>query len=245
MNSILKEFEEIDTRTLVDKVEARLVQLLKEKKLKVGDSIPKEVELAETLGVSRTVVREAMLRLRMMGMIESKKKRGAVITQPDLFAVFAKGMYPHIMSEDSLKDIYELRLMLEVGMADSLVRRVTDKDLEQLYEIAREEPQGTSNGLFNISFEVKFHGKLYEISGNETLQKFQHMLLPVFDFVHGSDLLEDYNQNSEFVNHFHLVELLKQRDAEVFRTGMRKHLDSHFRRMNSLMFRKKTDKRKI
>ena len=67
-------FKGVDTSSLVDRVEANLVQLLQERKLKVGDAIPKEIELAETLGVSRTVIREAMSRLRMMGLIETKKK---------------------------------------------------------------------------------------------------------------------------------------------------------------------------
>ena len=80
-----KYFKTIDNQTLVDRVEANLVDLLNQRKLKVGDSIPKELELTELLGVSRTVVREALLRLRMMGLIESKKKKGAVITSPDLF----------------------------------------------------------------------------------------------------------------------------------------------------------------
>ena len=65
-----KNLKTIDTTSLVDKVEKNLVDVLQQKKLKVGDSIPKEVELAETLGVSRTVIREALLRLRMMGLIE-------------------------------------------------------------------------------------------------------------------------------------------------------------------------------
>jgi GntR family transcriptional regulator, transcriptional repressor for pyruvate dehydrogenase complex len=63
-----KNLKTIDTSSLVDKVEKKLVDILQQKKLKVGDSIPKELELAETLGVSRTVVREALLRLRMMGL---------------------------------------------------------------------------------------------------------------------------------------------------------------------------------
>jgi len=62
--SLIKEnLKELDTSSLVDKVEANLVELLQQQKLKIGDSIPKEVELAESLGVSRTVVREALLRL--------------------------------------------------------------------------------------------------------------------------------------------------------------------------------------
>ena len=48
------------------------------------------MDLASTLGVSRTVIREALLRLRMIGLVESKKKRGAVLTNPDLMAILEK-----------------------------------------------------------------------------------------------------------------------------------------------------------
>ncbi|MBS1755005.1 MAG: FadR family transcriptional regulator, partial [Bacteroidetes bacterium] len=135
-NTIINEsLKSIDTSSLVDKVEDGLVRLLQEKKLKVGDSIPKEVELAETLGVSRTVIREALLRLRMMGLIESKKKKGAVITSPDLFGILGKSMNPHILSQETLKGIFEIRLVLEIGMADFLFQRVTKADIEELKEI--------------------------------------------------------------------------------------------------------------
>src|SRR5579872_6131176 len=113
----------IDTRSLVDKVEDNLVELLQQRKLKIGDSIPKEIELAESLGVSRTVVREALSRLRMMGLIESKKKKGAVLTSPDLFGIMSKSMNPHILDQDTLKEMFEIRLVLEIGMADLIFNR--------------------------------------------------------------------------------------------------------------------------
>ena len=91
----------VDTSSLVDKVEANIVELLKEQKLKVGDSIPREIELAESLGVSRTVVREALMRLRMMGLIDSKKKKGAVITSPDIFGIVSKSMNPQILDQET------------------------------------------------------------------------------------------------------------------------------------------------
>ncbi|HUM64475.1 MAG TPA: GntR family transcriptional regulator, partial [Chitinophagaceae bacterium] len=96
----------VDTSSLVDRVEANLVNLLQERKLKVGDSIPKELELAELLGVSRTVIREALLRLRTMGLIESKKKKGAVITSPDLFGIMSKSMNPHILDQETLREMF-------------------------------------------------------------------------------------------------------------------------------------------
>src|SRR6478735_522560 len=170
-NTINNNFKLVDTSSLVDKVEANLVELLKDRKLKVGDAIPKEIELAATLGVSRTVIREALLRLRMMGLIESKKKKGAVITSPDLFAIMGKSMNPHILDQDTLKEIFEIRLVLEIGMADLLFQRKTKADIDELRRIVSKEPKITDTHLFNISHEIAFHGKLYEVTGNETMKK--------------------------------------------------------------------------
>lgn len=231
-NTIINEsLKSIDTSSLVDKVEDGLVRLLQEKKLKVGDSIPKEVELAETLGVSRTVIREALLRLRMMGLIESKKKKGAVITSPDLFGILGKSMNPHILSQETLKGIFEIRLVLEIGMADFLFHRVTKADIEELKEIVSNEPPVAQFHLFNIDHEIAFHGKLYEITGNETLKKFQSLLLPVFDYVHNSGLLKQQSKLKTFVSHGGLVEILEKGTPEEFRNGMRNHLENHFVRL--------------
>jgi len=233
MNSTLfkKNLQTIDTSSLVDKVEKKLVEILQKKKLKVGDSIPKELELAETLGVSRTVIREALLRLRMMGLIESKKKKGAVITSPDLFAIMSKSMNPHILDQETLKEIFEIRLVLEIGMADFLFQRITKEDIEELKEIVKKEPMITDQHLFNISHEIAFHGKLYEITGNETLKKFQKMLLPVFDYVHHSGLLGKEMPLKKFVSHKGLVDILETGTPELFRNAMRHHLENHFARL--------------
>jgi len=102
-------FKSIENTSLVDKVENNLVQLLQQQKLKIGDSIPTELELAQKLGVSRTVIREALLRLRMMGLIESKKKKGAVITSPDLFSNMSNSMSPHILAPENIEEIFEKR----------------------------------------------------------------------------------------------------------------------------------------
>ncbi|MEZ4826061.1 MAG: GntR family transcriptional regulator [Bacteroidia bacterium] len=91
----------------------RLRQYIKENSLKIGDSIPKELELAEALGVSRTVIREAILRLRTIGQIESKKHKGMVLTQPDIIHNFGKVLESNLLGEDTLRDIFELRLSLE------------------------------------------------------------------------------------------------------------------------------------
>ena len=229
----METFSQLDTSSLVDKVETQLVQLLVDRKLKVGDSIPPEIDLSKALGVSRTVTREALLRLRMMGLIETKKKKGSVITSPDIFEIMSKSMNPHILDQNTLKEIFELRLVLEIGMADLLFLRITPQDIEDLKAIVSNEPDTAKDHIFNIDHEIIFHGKLYEIAGNETLKKFQRMLLPVFDYVHNSGLLKKQVSINRFVSHKGLVDILENGSPELFRNGMRNHLENHFTRLFS------------
>ena len=231
MESVLNDMKLVDTSSLVDRVEQKLVRLLQERKLRPGDSIPTELELTEALGVSRTVVREALLRLRVMGLVESRKKRGAVITNPDIFGIMSRSLNPHILSEDTLRDMFEIRMVLEIGMADFLFKRIKPGDIKELRDIVKEEPPVTRFFLFNIEHEIRFHGKLYEITGNETMRKFQKLLLPIFDYVHHSGMLKKLDTEQPFVSHSMLIDVLEKGTPAEFRESMRQHLASHFLRI--------------
>jgi len=230
-NKTSKTFAAIDTSSLVDKVERNLINTLVQGGFKVGDAIPKETELASTLKVSRTVIREALARLKMIGLIESKKHRGAVVTNPDLLALLEKRMIPQVLDHTTLREVFELRLALEIGIADFVMERVTKEDIEELKEIVASEPDLSSTVQFQIEHEIKFHGKLYEVSGNETFKKFQNLLLPVFEHVHSSGLLKKEASVKKYVSHKGLVDIIEHGSAEMLRNGMRNHLDNHFARI--------------
>jgi len=203
-SNLIESLRNVDTSSLVDRVEKNLIELFIEKEFKVGDTIPTELELTEAMGVSRTVIREALLRLRMN---------------------------PQMLDEATLREIFEMRLSLEIGMADFIVQRVTDKDIADLKAIVKSEPKKAQTHLFQIEQEIKFHGKLYDITGNETLKNFQKMLLPVFDYVHQSGLLKKQVVLKEFVSHAGLIKLIEEGSAEKLRNGIRNHLENHFVRL--------------
>lgn len=224
--------EPIDTSSLADKVELKLVKFFLDNNMKPGDQVPKEMTLAETLKVSRTVIREALQRLRMTGLIETRKKRGAVLSNPDLLSLLQKTMYPSMLDDTTLRNMFEMRMVLEIGMADLIVQRIRDEDIKELESIVKVEPEQSMNIVFNIDQEVRFHGKLYEITGNTTLIRFQHMLLPIFKFVHESGLLEKpKKKSSKYVSHKEIVRILKKRDAELLRNAMSRHFENHFQRI--------------
>lgn len=221
----------IDTRSLVDKAEMNLIRLFIDQNLKAGDLIPKELELAEAMGVSRTVIRESLNRLKTMGLIESVKHKGTIITSPDMSTVLQKMMIPAILDSNTLRNVFEMRLIIEVGMADFVVARATDKDIEDLRHIVSNEISPSRDTFFDVNYEVEFHSRLYAITGNETLKGFQQLLLPVFSYVYTSGLMNTNASDRTYVSHKELVEILAQRDADKFRDAMRNHLENHFGRV--------------
>ena len=225
------ELKAIDTRSLVDKVEMRLIEVFLCKELKPGDSIPKETELASTMGVSRTVIRESLNRLKTMGLIESKKHSGTIIKSPDLSAILSKSLIPRILDNKTLMDVFEIRLALEVGMADFIFARKTESDIRELEEMVEIEPDHSDNMLFDVDHEMKFHGKLYQMTGNTTLEEFQNLLLPVFQHVYNVGLLKVKGKRRRHKSHKELVSLLKKGTTDEFREGMRRHLENHFFRI--------------
>ncbi|MEA1886778.1 MAG: GntR family transcriptional regulator [Bacteroidota bacterium] len=216
---------------MVDKVEMNLVNYFIKSGLQPGDPIPKEVELADYMGVSRTVIRESLIRLKTMGIIESRKHKGTLIKSPNLTTVLERSMIPAILDNSTLRDIFELRLVLEIGMADFIYQHITDDDISELEKIVSEEPKSPNNILFDIDHEILFHSKLYEITKNETLKNFQAILLPVFNYVYDSGLINKPIKKKKFVSHKELVNILKNGNADEFMMAMRKHLDNHFERI--------------
>jgi GntR family transcriptional repressor for pyruvate dehydrogenase complex len=222
------DIEPVSHQTMADIVELKLLAFLKKNAFKPGDALPKEIELAEALGVSRNILREALSRLRMLGMVDTKKRRGMVLSSPDILGSLEKVMDPLIIDENTLQDFFELRLTLEMGLADILFIRKTTKDITELEQIALAEKVRDKNDVaFRIKSEVEFHGKIYRMTGNETMQRFQTMLLPIF----GHLVSIEKKPAGGKVTHLDLVNLLKTGTREEFRKGMREHLEHHFNRI--------------
>ena len=94
--------------TLTEQAEKQILQYVTENGYKIGDTFTKENEFAEILGVSRVVIREALSRLRMMGFIETKRKRGTILKSPDMFYGVKTIVNSGKLDLESLKDLYEV-----------------------------------------------------------------------------------------------------------------------------------------
>jgi GntR family transcriptional regulator, transcriptional repressor for pyruvate dehydrogenase complex len=223
----------ISSITMTDQVEEELFKYFKEKGFNVGDTLPTEAELVEALGVSRSVVREALSRFRMLGVIDVRKRRGMVLTEPDVFSGMQRLLHPHFVGQDTMKQLFEVRLMLEMGLGEFLYQRITASDFLHLEEIvAKETKSANKNELIQV--DILFHSALYKITGNKMLIELQKMLLPLLLYIN------DYNSHLKksippgSVTHKDLIKILKEGDADAFRNGMKKHFEPHFEVINKL-----------
>lgn len=219
--------------TLVDHVEEKLFRYIEHNKMKVGDSIPNENELAKALGVSRSVLREALSRLRMLGVVESRTRRGMVLSEPNMFGGLQRVINPMILSEESLFNLLGFRVALELGICNNIIDKVEDRHIEELEEIAERGPATTNLNLYHPESEREFHSKLYEITGNKSIMQFQEIIYPVSLFVRNKfkDFFEPINrelaQSEKLVAHKDLVDLIKKGDKDAFRKGMEKHFQTY------------------
>ena len=107
---------------------------------------------------------------------------------------------PQLLHGDTMKEIFEMRLVIEMGLADILFLRKTDAGLNKLEQIVEQEEKTESKNDL-IKYDIEFHSVLYEISQNETIQRFQKMLLPIFDYMNTELNVKSQIPNEEYASH--------------------------------------------
>lgn len=214
-------------QTLVDQVEEKLIEYFKEQGLRPGSSIPNEIQLASSLGIGRTVLREALSRFKMTGMIISRTKRGMVLGEPSILTSLQRCVNPLLMTEATIRDIFEFRIMIEVGCTTALFARITKKDIEELEKIVRME-KAMEDPLTGAE-HCGFHDKIYDITGNNMVCEFQQAIMPALDYVMNSRRKEfaaiekEQEEAGEFVSHQDLLNIIKEGDIDKYNKAIVKH----------------------
>lgn len=234
--------------TLVDWVESLIIKDIRDNEMTSGTEIPNEFELAEKYDVGRNVVREALSRLRMLGIIESRKRRGMVIAEPNVMYGFQKVINPHMLSKDTILDLLGMRVSLEIGCASIIIHNITDKDIEELKQIVAKEDTIDSLKV-NIEMERAFHSKIYAISKNRVMLDFLNIIIPVFKYVNENfEYFDRFNKlgspTRRYVRHRDLIPYLEARDVEGYQKAVEDHLIAYVDYINNFNESGKTGKNK-
>ncbi len=209
---------------LSDKAKANLLDLITvQKKYRPGDKLPNENELSLELGVSRTTLREAIQYLTTQGVLEVRRGKGTFVaensTAKEEFG-FDKLNVMHI----KIKDLYELRMMLEPDMAYYATLRATEEEVEEILQLGEKlekvSQENQEDPILNERFHIaiakashnEFGVKLMEIINEALVQGFRESNLSQTLF---ADIMDDHRM---------IMNYLKLRDADGVREAMRLHM---------------------
>ena len=221
---------EINQTTLIDQVEDSLLTYFKKNDLGRGDSILNENSLAAELGVARSVVREALSRLKMMGLIHARPRKGMVLTEPSILGGMKRVIDPRVLSEETILDLLDFRIALEIGISTDIFRKITPKDIEELSEIVKMGIVFENNEYALIS-ESAFHTKLYKITGNKIISEFQEIIHPILVYV--KEKFKDYlkpiniemSKSGRIATHADLLDFIKKGDEKGYRDAIERHFE--------------------
>lgn len=163
-----------------EEVLARIEEQIAAGRLKAGDRLPGERQLAESLGVSRASVREALRVLEAMGVLVSTTGRGpdagAVLTGRPADAL-ADVLRLHVgLAHFSLRDIVETRRVIETWAAQAATWQAKPEHLARLREaLGRMSGPDLTPDRFNEA-DADFHLALAEASGNTVVATLMHGL---------------------------------------------------------------------
>lgn len=162
-------FEAIPRRTVTQDAIAQIRNLVASGGLMPGQKLPPERRLAEMLGVSRPTLREAIGALTAMGILESQQGSGTYVAK--LSAELLTHPLSLILATNgaALQDLFEVRLMLEVGAARWAAIRIGDPDLHRLRELSTEARYQISNVEAFVDLDITFHRVIHVASGNAVL----------------------------------------------------------------------------
>jgi GntR family transcriptional repressor for pyruvate dehydrogenase complex len=145
-------------------------------RLKPGDRLPPEPEMASDLGVSRTTVRQALKSLEAAGVLESRPRRGTVLARSapaSLGPLFGAHL---ALAGISLHAVAEARAALEGSMARLAARNRKARDLREMEAALTELERFASGSQAHLSAEKRFHWAIVVAAGNPVLGALRDVL---------------------------------------------------------------------
>ena len=210
---------------LRDRAADQLLEMVVSGGLEPGERLPPERELCERLGVSRTVVREALNLLEARGLISIEHGRGAVVSGGNTDAVRDALEVVLRVRPKVLWELLEMRAILEVGISGLAAERATEEDTDAMRaELERmaaliDAPEGY------VDADVEFHALLARAARNGVLLT---MLEPIVDLLRASRRVSASRRPGSALRalgeHEKILRRVEAGDAEGARREMRAHL---------------------
>lgn len=204
--------------SLCNRIVERLLAKIRRENLMPGDRLGTEAALASKMGVSVRAVREAVARLRVLGILEAKQGVGLLVAHPNPTALLAKVLPIYISQTESIENLYILRRSLELGAIDMAVQNATEEQINKLLRLAETNASSRPRGQTGLDF----HRAIFEAAGNRFLREMGELVTRYF--LRAAREIKGWSNLTDKVTHRDIARAFKERDPDKARRLMGLHL---------------------
>ena len=223
---MLDNLQKIVIEKPVDKIIEQIRLLISSGELKPGDKLPPERKLAESLGVGRGPVRDAIRKLEFYGILKTQPQSGTVVAGLGLNAL--EGLITDVLKLEpaDFTSLVETRVILEVNAAEFAALRRTEDDIVAITNALSNYESKIKQGVNAVEEDLLFHLTIAEASQNKALKSLMMIITPdiVKSFI---DLQVCSNDRFEktIAEHQEILSFIVDQNSEQAGKAMRNHLN--------------------
>jgi GntR family transcriptional regulator, transcriptional repressor for pyruvate dehydrogenase complex len=217
----------INRKKLSESVIEEIKKMIERGELSLGDKLPNQNEFAAQLGVSRTVLREALQTLNQLGVIDQRPKYGTVIRAKTPF-LYSEHLIPPLMSDNNATiELIQARRFIEVGAAEMAARNASKAQIKDMGRLVDEMERMSKAGddAEYAEKNIAFHFLIAKACHNRFMV---HLLATIRGF------MEQWTQESISVlpglldrsvkSHREIYEAIRDREPRKAASSMRRHI---------------------
>jgi GntR family transcriptional repressor for pyruvate dehydrogenase complex len=223
-------FNEIKKTRVYEQVIEQIKKLLEFGKLKSGDKLPSEREMAGMFNVSRSVIREAMSVLNASGVLNIRPGIGVFIVDDEESTLIQR--MDRALKKDSvnLQELIEVRQGLESQAVYLAALRATPKDLERIEAAYISLSEAVKQERVGAQEDFVFHEAIIKASKNETLMEMLRILsdrlLIGLQESRSKSMKQPHRSEDVLFEHRRIIDAITNKDAILAKKLMFKHLEN-------------------
>jgi DNA-binding FadR family transcriptional regulator len=218
---------------LADQAYSGIVEFITARQLHVGDRLPSEFRLAEMFGMSRTVIREALVRLAADGITEARRGAGSYVKNRPADRLFA-----HTSSADLAATLgsYEVRFVLEAEAARLAAMRRSSQDMQNIEAALHKLRDALLSNRPAHDEDLELHTRIIEATANRAFLAAFEALSPEVDRIMRAGVDISRARSAEVIGamlreHEVIVDAIRAQDADEAALAMRWHLSEGRKRL--------------
>jgi len=223
--SIGADLEPVRKTKVYAEVAAQIQRLIADGRLKPGDRLPPERELAEVFGVSRSSVRDAIRVLETQGLVEPRHGEGTVVRQIPVDAIvraLADALTP---TKGATADLFDMRKILEPPLARAAAYRATPDDVRALEEILERQARRVRAGEIAIEEDNAFHYLIATAAKNQVVLRTIDVVMDLLRESRVRSLQGPGRSEKSLEGHRRILDAIRRRDPEGAAEQMRAHIE--------------------